>query len=58
MRKQDRINEFMNNLDPRVQNVINKVVTAEREKLHLKSPKGIKDEIRRIIRQEAESRET
>lgn len=58
MRKQDRINEVLNNLDPCVQNVINKVITAEREKLHLKSPKGIKDEIRRIIRQEAESRET
>ena len=58
MRKQDRIKEFLNNLDPCVQNVINKVIRAEREKLHLKSPKGIKDEIRRIIRQEAESRET
>ena len=58
MRKQDRINEVLNNLDPRVQNVINKVITAEREKLHLKRAKGIKDEIRQIIRQEAESRET
>lgn len=58
MRKEDRINEVLNNLDPRVQNVIDKVITAEREKLHLKRPKGIKDEIRRIIRQEAESRET
>ena len=54
MRKQDRINEVLNNLDPRVQNVINKVITAEREKLHLKRAKGIKDEIRQIIRQEAE----
>ena len=58
MRKQNEIHEVINRLNPRVRNVISKVITAEREKLHLKRPKGIKDEIRRIIRQEAESRET
>lgn len=58
MRKQNEIHEVINRLNPRVRNVISKVIKAEREKSHLKRPKGIKDEIRRIIRQEAESRET
>lgn len=54
MRKQDQIHKVIDRLDPRVRNVIGKVIRAERGKLHLKRPKGIKDEIRRIIQQEAE----
>ena len=58
MEKEEKLNDVINNLTPQVRNVIRKVILAERRKLHMKSPKGIYDDIRHIIQQEDEQRET
>ena len=58
MNKQEKLKEYLRSLPPQVINVVTKVIKAEREKLHLRSPKGINNEIRQIIQQESDQRET
>jgi len=58
MSEHKKLEEFIRNLPPQVEIVITKVIKAEREKLHLKIPRGIKDEIRQIIQQESDRHET
>ena len=58
MKKQEKLQDVINSLTPEVRNVVRQVITAERRKSHLKRPKGIIDEIRQIIQQEDERRET
>ena len=55
MNKQKKLEEYLHSLPPQVINVVTKVIKAEREKLHLKKPKGINNEIRQIIQQESDS---
>ena len=56
--KKNAIEEYMDNLTPEVRNVINKVLEAELEKLDMKKPKGIKNEIKQIIHEEIKQRGT
>lgn len=58
MNKQENLEEFLRSLSPHVINIVTKVINAEREKLHLKRPKGINDEIRQIIQEESDQDET
>ena len=50
--KKNAIEEYMDNLTPEVRNVINKVLEAELERLDMKKPKGIRNEIKQIIHEE------
>lgn len=54
----NRIEKFMDSLSPEVRNVIDKVLEAELERLDMGKPKGIKNEIKRIIHEEIKQRET
>lgn len=56
--KKNAIEEYMESLTPEVRNVIDKVLEAELERLSMKKPKGIRDEIKRIIHEEIKQRET
>ena len=56
--KKNPIQEYMENLTPEVRNVIDKVLEAELERLNMKKPQGIKNEIKRIIYEEIKQRET
>lgn len=58
MEEKEDLEEFIRTLPLQVSNIIAKVIKAEREKLYLKKPKGILDEIRQIIEQEADRNET
>lgn len=51
-----RVDEFRRSLTPAVRNIIDKVLEAELEKLDMKKPLGIKNEIRRIIQEEAKAK--
>ena len=48
----NRMSELLAQLPPAVKNVISKVIEAESEKLHLKRPKGIINEIKQIVQKE------
>lgn len=52
----DNLDQFLSTLSPQLKNVIAKIIKAERAKSHLKSPLGIKNEIRQIIKQESDSK--
>ncbi len=56
--KKNAIEEYMERLTPEVRNVIDKVLEAELERLDMKRPKGIRNEIKRIIHEEIKQRET
>ena len=58
MNNQGKLEEFLRSLPPQVINVVTKVIKAEREKLHMKRPKGINGEIHQIIEQESDRHET
>lgn len=48
----DRVREFLTQLPPEVKNVISKVIQAEAEKLSLRRPHGIINEIKQIVQKE------
>ena len=50
--KKNRMSELLAQLPPAVKNVISKVIEAESEKLHLKNPHGIINEIKQIVQKE------
>lgn len=54
----NKIEEYMESLIPEVRHVIDKVLEAELERLDLRKPRGIKNEIKRIIHEEIKQRET
>ena len=49
---ENKVEKFRETLPSAVNNVIDRVLRAEREKLDMKRPQGIKREIRRIIQEE------
>ena len=49
---ENNIEDYLNSLPIEVKNVIEKVLALEREKLELIKPRGIKDEIKKIIHEE------
>ena len=48
----NRVRDFLTQLRPDVENVISKVMQAESEKLSLRRPHGIIDEIKKIVQKE------
>ena len=44
----------INSAPPEIKNLIQKVLKAEKEKLHTKQPRGINDDILRIIKEEVQ----
>lgn len=48
------LDEYLKSLSSQVRNVIAKVIKVEREKLHMKTPKSIKHDIRKILTQESD----
>ena len=55
---ENKIEKYMESLPLEVRNVIDKVLEAELERLDMGKPKGIKNEIKRIIHEEIKQRET
>ena len=55
MKKEKPLTKPDTDLTHQVENVIRKVIMAEREKQHLERPKGIKADIKRIIENEIEA---
>ena len=53
----ERILELFHEYEPEVQNVINRVLEEEWERLSLERPRGIMDRIRQIIDEEVKNRE-
>lgn len=57
MAEEKNLEEYLNSLPQEVINVVAKVLKEERNRLHMKKPKGIIDEIHKIIQQESEHNE-
>ncbi len=51
---QTKLNELLNEYEPEIRSVVLKVLRAERAKLSYVNPRGILDEVRHIIEEEAE----
>ncbi len=49
---ENNIEDYLNSLPIEVKNVIEKVLALEREKLKLSKPRGIKNQIKKIIHEE------
>lgn len=57
MENKNKIEEYMDSLPTEVRNVIKAVLEVELEKLEMHKPKGIKKEIKSVIRKEIKNRE-
>ena len=55
MKKEKPLIKLDTHLTHQVRNVIRKVLIAEREKLHLRNPRGIIKDIQKIIEKEIET---
>ena len=54
----EKISQLLKNFDSDVQNVVESVIQAEYFRLDTKSPRGIYDDIRKIIEREVKRDET
>ena len=54
MKKKKQLPESNTDLTNKIENVIRKVLTAERQKLHMRNPRGIIKDIRKIIEREVD----
>lgn len=50
----EKVMEPINSAPPEIKRLIQKVLKAENEKLHTKQPRGINDDILRIIKEEVQ----
>jgi hypothetical protein len=54
----EKISQLLQNFDPDVRKVVENVIQVEYIRLETKKPRGIYDDIRKIIEQEAKRNET
>lgn len=54
MKKEKQLSKPNMDLTVQVKNVIRKVLTAERQKLHMRNPRGIIEDIQKIIEKEVD----
>lgn len=55
MKEKKQLPKAKTDLTHQIENVIRKVLTAERQKLHMRNPRGIIEDIQKIIEKEVDS---
>ena len=55
MKEKKQLSKSNTDLTNKVKSVIHKVLTAERQKLHMRNPRGIIEDIQKIIEKEVDT---